>query len=316
MVGIDAPGKTEAVTKIEKQMRERFIGTILGAAVGDALGAPVEFMTAREIARQHGTLKEMVGGGKHSLECGEYTDDTSMMLCIAESLIAKKYYCPDDIAKRFVIWYRSNPKDIGHTTREALNRLDNGMLFFASGVQGKPTNGSIMRCAPLSLAYLFRENVLIDVSMEVSAITHTHIEARLSCAFINLMIAKLLLGANQKESYNCAVDKIREINCDFVKKYIDSSYNPDPGEGLAVNTLLLATSSFLGARSFEEAVVRAVNLGGDADTTGTVTGALAGAYFGRSNIPTRWFSKLNPKPANHFVRLGERLFDTEMSPKR
>lgn len=302
----DNEGSNE-VKVIERTLQERFIGTLLGAAVGDALGGPVEFMTAQEIANRYGTVREMMGGGPYRWECGEYTDDTSMMLCIAESLAVNHNCCPGDIAQKFVAWYKTEPKDIGCTTREALSRLENGAPFFAAGVQEKPTNGSIMRCAPLSLMYLFREDALIDASMEVSAITHKHIEAKLSCVFLNLMIAKLLLGASQKDAYLYAVTRTKEVNHGFVKKYISSSYSPDPRKGLAVNTLLLAISSFMGARSFEEAVVRAVNLGGDADTTGAVTGALAGAHFGRSGIPRRWSSKLNPKPARHFVKLGEKL---------
>ncbi len=290
-------------------MRERFIGTLLGAAVGDALGGPVEFMTAQEISSRYGTVREMMGGGSYGWECGEYTDDTSMMLCIAESLATHKNCCPGDIAQKFVAWYKTDPKDIGCTTKEALSRLDNGMPFFSSGVREKPTNGSITRCAPLSLMYLFRADALIDASMEVSAITHGHIEAKLSCVFINLMIAKLLLGANRKDAYDYAVEKTREINREFVKKYISSSYSPESRKGLAVNTLLLSTSSVMGAKSFEEAVVRAINLGGDTDTIGAATGALAGAHFGRSAIPRRWSSRLNPKPAKHFVELGEKLFD-------
>lgn len=304
----DTEGFNEVKT-IERSLRERFIGTLLGAAVGDALGGPVEFMTAQEIQSRYGTVREMMGGGSYNWRCGEYTDDTAMMLCVAESLVVNHNCCLGDIAQKFVAWYKTEPKDIGCTTREALSRLENGTPFFASGVQEKPTNGSIMRCAPLSLTYLFREDALIDVSVEVSAITHKHAEAKLSCVFLNLMISKLLLGVSRAGAYNYAVKRTEDIDRAFVNKYITSSYDPDPSKGLAVNTLLLATSSFMGSRSFEEAVVKAVNLGGDADTTGAVTGALAGAYFGRSGIPRRWSKRLNPRPAKYFVRLAEELFN-------
>ncbi len=291
--------------------RERFVGTILGAAVGDALGAPVEFMTAQEIANRYGTVREMIGGGSYNWGRGEYTDDTSMMLCIAESLADQQKYYPEDIARRFVSWYRSNPKDIGGTTQEALTRLCEGVPLRHCGVREKPTNGSIMRCAPLSLIYYHNEEALIEVSREVSAITHSHPEAELSCVFINVMISQLLMGVNKKAAYAHAVEKTGKIDRSFIKNYIGSSYNPEPRKGLAVNTLLLATGSFLAARSFEEAVVRAVNLGGDTDTTGSVTGALAGAYFGRPGIPRRWSTKLNPLPAKHFVKLGKTLFNMQ-----
>ncbi len=295
----------------ERTMREKFIGTILGVAVGDALGAPVEFWPAGEIARAHGTLNEMKGGGHFNWRPGEYTDDTSMMLCIAESLVEKERYAPGDIAQRFLAWYKTNPRDIGSTTRRALARLDGGISFIESGIVEGKANGSVMRCAPLSLIYYRDEEALIDASIEISDITHSHAEAELSCVFINVMIARLLTGASKKDAYIHAIEIVRGINCDFTQKYLGSSYDPEPKKGLAVNTLLLATGSFLAAGSFEETVVRAVNLGGDADTTGAVAGALAGAYFGRPGIPRRWSTKLNPRPAKHFVKLGEALFRTE-----
>lgn len=303
----------KSVAEVEKAMRERFIGVPLGAAVGDALGAPVEFMAARDIAQNYGTVREMKGGGAYDWKCGEYTDDASLTLCLAESLVEKNGYDPGDIARRFVAWYKTDPKDIGKTTREALGRLARGASFLESGVKEKPTNGSIMRCAPLSMIFCHDEDSLIEASRETSAITHSHIEAELSCIFINIMIARLLMGSSKAEAYAYAAQRTRMIDPDFVKQYIGSSYYPDPERGLAVNTLLLATGSFLAARSFEETVVRAVNLGGDADTTGAVAGALAGAYYGRSAIPRRWSAKLNPKPAKYFVKLAEALFEMRKS---
>lgn len=308
---VDILENLESVKELERMVQDKSIGTLLGAAVGDALGAPVEFMTAQEISEKYGTVKEMRGGGAYNWQCGECTDDTSMMLCSAESLVECGRYNPKDIAKRLVVWYKTSPKDIGSTTKKALSRLSEGVSFIDSGVKEKPTNGSIMRCAPLSLMYSHQEDALVGASMEVSAITHSHIESKLSCVFINAMIARLLSGADKKTAYDDAVRRTREIDSDFVKKYLRSCYKPDPRKGLAVNTLLLATGSFMAARSFEEAVVKAVNLGGDADTTGAVTGALAGAYFGHSSIPERWSSKLNPKSAKHFVKLGKTLFEME-----
>lgn len=313
MVESKVASTTEPVKESERMMRDRFIGTLLGGAVGDALGGPVEFMTAQEITNRYGTLREMIGGGVYDWRPGEYTDDTSMMLCVAESLVAQQKYHSKDIARRFMAWYKSNPKDIGRTTREALIRLCNGASIYESGVKEKPTNGSVMRCAPLSLMYLYQEDELIAVSMEASAITHRHLEAKLSCVFINLMIAKILLGFDRKTAYDYTVKKVREIDHDFIKKYISSDYKPEPSKGLAVNTLLLATKSFMAAKSFEEAAVRAVSLGGDTDTTGAVAGALAGAYFGVSGMPMRWLLNLNPKSAKHFVKLGKQLFEMKIS---
>lgn len=301
--------------KREDRMREeRFVGTLLGEAVGDALGAPVEFMTAQEIASRYVAVRDMIGGGFYDWRCGEYTDDTSMMLCIAE-VLATHQYSPQKIARGFMRWYKSQPKNVGNTTKEALNRLCTGVSCFESGVE-RPTNGSVMRCAPLSLMYCHNQEQLIQASREVSAITHRHPDAELSCVFINVMIAQLLLGATKKAAYAQAVEQTKKLDPDFVNKYLGSSYQPNPREGLAVNTLLLSTASFMTARSFEEAVVKAVNLGGDADTNGAVTGALAGAYFGRAGIPRRWATKLNPQPAKHFAELGKKLFNNGVAVKR
>lgn len=298
--------------RVTQSMRGRMLGTILGAAVGDALGAPVEFMSPQDIAaRYKGPVRDMVGGGAYDWRCGEYTDDTAMMLCIAESLGDKKTCDLVDIAQRFVDWYKSNPKDIGNTTRKALSRISNGASWHDCGIRN-PTNGSVMRCAPVSLVYFHDEEALVRFSVEISAITHDHAETKLSCVFINAMIVRLLIGAGKKDAYDYAVAITKDLDPVFVKKYLRSSYKPDPRKGLAVNTLLLATSSFLSASSFEEAVVKAVNLGGDSDTTGAVTGALAGAYFGVSGIPLRWSKKLNPKPADYFVRLGGTLCEMDV----
>lgn len=282
--------------EIAEKTRERSIGTLLGAAVGDALGAPVEFSTAQEIASRYGTVREMLGGGLYNWKPGEYTDDTSMMLCVAESLAEKKKCRPEDIIKKFSDWHKSNPKDVGD----------------ASSAKDKPKNGSIIACAPLSLMYYRDEEALIKASIGVSVITHRHTEAKLSCVLVNLLIAGLLNGFSRRDAYLYAVKRTREINSNFVKKYIDEPYVPDPEERLAADTLLIATKSFLASRSFEDAVVGAVNLGGDADTNGAVAGALAGAYFGRPAIPRRWTTRLNPLPAKHFVNLGETLFKIEL----
>ena len=307
-------GNTRSSKGSERMMRDKFIGTLMGGAVGDALGAPVEFMTAQQIVDQYGPKREMMAGGAYGWRRGECTDDTSLSRCVAESLVECKGYNPEDMAQRFLKWSKTKEaKDIGNTTREALTRLKNGVKFSASGILKNPTNGSVMRGAPLSLMYVHQENALINVSMEVSAITHAHPEAKLSCVFINLMIAKMLLGFDRKAAYDYAAKKVREINRDFIKQYIGSSYKPEPSKGLAVNTLLLATSSFMKAQSFEETVTKAVNMGGDADTTGAVAGALAGAYFGSTGIPQRWSSVLKPKPAEHFMTLGEQLFKMKIS---
>lgn len=307
---VDNCENEQTVREVEKTVQEKFSGTLLGGAVGDALGAPVEFMSAQDISNRHGKVKRMLGGGPFGWGVGEYTDDTTMMLCIAESLVEKKECDPKDIANRFVAWYKKEPKDIGNTTKRALSRLAGGCSIHEAGDRRAPTNGSVMRCAPIGLVFATDEEKLIQASLEVSAITHAYIDAKMSCVFISLMIAGLVNGKKRKDAYHEAVRKTRYLDRNFVKKYIDFSYKPNTN-GLAVDTMLFATSSFMKAGSFREAVTNAVNLGGDTDTIGAVTGALAGAFFGVSAIPTKWSSHINPRPARHFIKLGEALFNME-----
>lgn len=291
----------------DKKMQEKFSGTLLGLAVGDALGGPVEFKSSSEIKKSfNGPLKEMVGGGWLKLKPGEYTDDTAMMLCIAESLVENKDYNPDDIAQRFVGWYKTDPKDIGGTTRRALAKIARGVSWKKAGNKTRPTNGSVMRCAPIGLMFAFNQEKLVETSTESSAITHAHQDSVLSCVLINVMIANLVQAVDKEKALGEARGVVGDIKSSFVRNMHLFRHH---AEGSAVHTALVAISSLLRADTFEEAVVHAVNLGGDADTVGAVTGALAGAYWGALAIPERWFSKLNPYTALQVVELGNRLFE-------
>lgn len=306
---------------LHKIMRQKFEGCLLGLVCGDALGAPVEFMTAEQISQRFGTLKEMVGGGWLNIKPGEYTDDTDMMLCIAESLAENKDYNPEDIARRFVEWYKSNPKDIGSTTRKSLARLASGVSWKESGDKNSPANGSVMRCAPIGLFFAFNKPELIRASIETSAITHAHNEATASCVFVNLMISNLLILDSGKASkyladFRAFLTMVNELKQGaFLDKLTGPDYRPDPSKGLAINTTVLAKKSFILSNSFEEAVVTAVNLGGDTDTIGAVTGALAGTHWGSDEIPKRWLQKLNPYSLEKIKEIADTLFELAMSLK-
>jgi ADP-ribosyl-[dinitrogen reductase] hydrolase len=294
---------------LEKLERDKFLGVILGSAVGDALGAPVEFMVAEKIKHKYGRVTEMLGGGRFNLKSGETTDDTAMMLCIAESLIANGGYQPADIVDRFIAWYKTGPKDIGNVTREALKTLEQQKLpKIPANPCNFPSNGSIMRTAPLSLIYCKDETKLISISGEVSSITHNHPNAVLSCITLNLTIVRLLLGYNPAASFHFAAQGIKVINEKFYRSYLTGLYNPNPEKGWAVNTLLIALHCLLLTKSFEDAVIKAVNLGGDADTNAAVTGALAGACYGAKAIPERWLNELRPRCAKDLIFIGQSLY--------
>lgn len=309
-------------TKDEKNMRERFEGCLVGLACGDALGAPIEFLNLQMIAQKLGilgTVREMVGGGWLNLNPGEYTDDMDMMLCIAESLAETNGYNPDDIAKRFVDWYKSNPKDIGNTTRGSLAKIASGVPWQRAGDPVSPANGSVMRCAPIGLMFAFDEKKLIEASIETSAMTHASSDATASCVLINLMISKLVLGEDRQKAFFDCIEILKKTDKTYVDKFFDTFPRPAPvidiSKGLASNAVILSISSLIGSFSFEQAIVSVVNLGGDADTNGAVTGALAGAYWGISAIPERWSSKLNPYSADKIRELADKIFDLAIKQK-
>ena len=293
----------------------QFRGCLLGAAVGDALGAPLEFMDAKEIARKHGRVTEMLGGGWLHLPIGHYTDDTQMMLCLAESLVEKNAFDADDIARRFVAWLESSPPDVGIHTRAVLSRIARGENWRdASGaVQNESPNsagnGSVMRCAPLAL-FSFRDaDALREYSRAQSEITHAHLECQWSCVFINAMSAHLLDGENRENALQSALsqcDGAPESVLATAQNAAAKTRAEIPTSGYVLHTLEGALWSFLTTETLEDALIEIVNLGGDADTAGAVCGALAGAFYGDDAIPARWLEVLQNR--EHLVSLADAFF--------
>jgi ADP-ribosyl-[dinitrogen reductase] hydrolase len=282
-------------------------GSLLGLACGDALGRPVEFKSQRAIQEEHGTLTEMVGNGTWNKPAGTVTDDTDQMLCIARSLAENEEFVPEDVARRFVEWYESGPFDIGNMTRDALSRLSGNEEAWREvgeelyeDLRTQPNagagNGSVMRCAPIAVAYKDDFNSLFKASVDSSRITHADPRCTYGCALLNRVIAGLLKG---NEGLDEAIEECREGAdgepgadelFDAVEDVSDLKPDEVSGTGYVVDTLQASLHYALTAESFEEAVVNAVNGGGDTDTIGAVTGAVAGARFGESEIPHRWLS--------------------------
>ena len=176
---------------------DRFLGTVLGSAVGDAMGGPLEFQPP---SPPDSFVTEMTGGGWQQLEPGEWTDDTQMTICVIESLLAKRVFDPDDIAKRFVDWMKSQPKDIGVHTNKILQAISDGESWDSASHDAyvdNPTNapnGSLMRCAPLSLYFFRHSEFLTELSPVLSRITHAHPDCEWACVFLNVLITELLGG--------------------------------------------------------------------------------------------------------------------------
>ncbi|WP_276258229.1 ADP-ribosylglycohydrolase family protein [Haloglomus litoreum] len=288
---------------------DRAAGALLGLACGDALGRPVEFETPASIQAEHGRVTEMLGHGTHGQPAGTVTDDTEMALCIARSLVARDGFDPDDVAERFVAWLDAGPFDVGLMTRDAIDELrdgtppgEAGQAVWERRSEGSNAgNGSLMRCAPHALAYHL-DGRLVEVSRESSAITHADPRCAWGCAALNIVLSGLVAGDDPALAANGVVlsinegDAVREVVAG-IKRAVEGDGGPDPEDlsasGYVLDTLETGLYHGLTAPDAETAIVRAVNMGDDADTVGAVTGAVAGARFGASALPERWLEAID-----------------------
>jgi ADP-ribosyl-[dinitrogen reductase] hydrolase len=284
-------------TEAQEELRDRFRGTLVGVAVGDALGAALEFQPARE---PDAYVTEMIGGGWQKLAPGQWTDDTQMTLCVVESLLTKRVFDPDDIARRFVAWMRSSPPDIGlHTARvlEAIGKGDSWEQASKEVQELDPDNapnGSLMRCAPLAMFLYRHPDYVASLSPVLSRITHAHSDCEWACVFLNAAIAWLLLGKRKEQAADAAYEACAGASPELRERIgrAMEPHNETSPTGYVLDTLEVALWSFLHTTSFESALLVAINRGADADTVGAVTGALAGAHYGISRIPERWLEPL------------------------
>lgn len=295
-------------------LRDRYRGALLGSAVGDALGATLEFMSRDDIQAEYGELRDIVGSGWLNLVAGEVTDDTQMALCIASSIVEWQTFDAEDIARRFLGWHTSNPPDIGNTTRHAIEGLARGVPWNEAGEQThlalRPrdaSNGSIMRCAPVALFDRLDPDANRQHSVDSSRITHANPLCVGSCVALNAAVAALLsdpesdpvkvaMDATNNETLRSALAGVAAQNAGT----LDAS-------GYVLATMQSAFWAVTTHESLEETVVAAVNLGQDADTTGAVAGALAGARWGMANIPDRWLDALLAK--DELLGLADGLFE-------
>jgi ADP-ribosyl-[dinitrogen reductase] hydrolase len=298
---------------VNMDVPDRQRGTLLGLAVGDALGAAIEF-------EPPGKFPPVTGyraGGPHGLAPGEWTDDTSMALALADS-IASTGWDLDDQMRRYVAWlhraeYSVNDEcfDIGFTTRGALLRFEKtGDARTSGDPAGQASgNGSIMRLAPMPIRYanLFPDRLdeLARLLVESSLTTHASQQCMSACAYMGVVLSALLQCCDRDEVLDPSwppLQRLREIHplhpeVDAVAcgRFREKQPPEIVGSGYVVKSLEAALWAFHDANDFREAVLRAVNLGDDADTTGAVCGQLAGAYWGESGIPQEWRDGLAQK---------------------
>jgi ADP-ribosyl-[dinitrogen reductase] hydrolase len=288
-------------------INDRRRGMLVGLAVGDALGAAVEF-------QPRGSFQPVVrfqGGGPFGLAPGEWTDDTSMALALADS-IASAGWDLNDQAGRYLDWYRTGRYsvngrcfDIGNQTRAALQRFERDRDASASGDPSdlRSGNGSIMRLAPVPIAFARqfpRQTADLARRAEESSVpTHPSPMCRSACRYLGVVLAALAMGEGREVVLAPDWPHLEEMKplhpavaAVAAGSFRHRSEEEIRGSGFVVQSLEAALWAFHEAHSFQEAVLAAVNLGEDSDTTGAVCGQLAGAYFGESGIPAEWREEL------------------------
>jgi ADP-ribosyl-[dinitrogen reductase] hydrolase len=296
--------------------RERMLGGLWGSLVGDALGVPVEFKSREEVRRQ--PVTGMRGYGTHQQPAGTWSDDSSLLLCSAESLVERGGFDAADMGARFVRWEgechwtpHGRVFDIGGTTSQALSRLRMGTPpeQAGGGDEHSNGNGSLMRILPVALWFNASPvDEMLDAVHRASALTHRHPRSQMACGVFALVVRELLGGATPAEAYENAVRELpatyqagpflaeRQHFCDFEAGGLATVPEKEiRSGGYVVHTLTASVWCLLTSASFEETVLKAVNLGSDTDTTGCVAGAIAGIYHGQGAIPADWISTLARK---------------------
>ncbi len=280
--------------------RERYRGALLGLAAGDALGTTVEF----EPPGSFQPVADMHGGGQFRLEPGQWTDDTSMALCLAESLIEREGFDPVDQLERYVRWFREGHLsstgrcfDIGGTTRASLERFERTREAYPGPTDPQQAgNGSLMRLAPVPLFFARDRAAASERSGESSRTTHGTRTAVDACRYLGSLVAGAATGTPKDELL--AEDAwVGEPLQPEIEEIARGSYRrrepPEiEGSGYCVRSLEAALWALHRTGSFREGALLAVNLGDDADTTGAVYGQLAGALYGEQGVPSEWRAQL------------------------
>ncbi len=287
-------------------MDKKIKGALFGVAIGDALGGPLEFMKRDDIKLKHGTVTEMIGGGWLNLNPGDITDDTQMTLCVARGILDNPSDPISSIGENFINWINSNPKDVGITCKRVISEaklqnlktkdewlnlskkydeLTNGM---SAG------NGALMRTVYLPL-YYEREG-LKELSVTIGEMTHySHLSKRcIECyvCFISDVINNKV--NNPKEALEAYMLPVRGL----------AEFDTSEPTGFVVDSLVCAVNAISSTNSFEEALIKAVNNGGDADTIAAICGGLAGVIYGYDSIPSRWLSTLNKDVSDELTNLA------------
>jgi ADP-ribosyl-[dinitrogen reductase] hydrolase len=301
----------------ELTFKDRVLGGLWGAVVGDALGVPVEFRSRAQV--QLNPVNDLRGHGTHNQPKGTWSDDSSLMLCTVDSLVAHPFDA-QDMGQRFVRWGRGelwtpwgSVFDIGGATRRALGRIEQGVPADQAGGTDENSNGngSLMRILPIALRFASEPpERLVDFAHRASAITHRHPRSQMACGVYCLVVANLLKGDVPAAAHASAVKiaaafyrkppfatELPHFEKVFSLKLASLAEREVPSSGYVVDTLTAAVWCLLTSEDYRKAVLKAVNLGEDTDTTGIAAGGLAGVHAGLAAVPQNW--------RNEMARAGE-----------
>jgi len=277
---------------LNEAMSTRAIGTYLGLAIGDALGATVEFMLPREIRAQYGVHDQIRGGGWLKLPSGQVTDDTTMALALGEAILMKGCVEAVAAAQAFDTWMRQKPVDIGNTVRR-------GILHFR--VTGQPWmpespydagNGACMRVLPVALATLGQHPATVREACRAQAhVTHHNPLSDAATECVVMMVQAALQGADIPALLN---GPVRTLVNAFPEFGFRRRRRENPSAYI-VETLQAVLQALFDTDNFRDCLVDVVNRGGDADTTGAIAGMIAGALYGEEAIPKAWLRALDER---------------------
>ena len=291
--------------KLSRRQKQSALGALVGAAVGDALGAPFEFKPAGSYSNVFpnplvGGSGEMTGGGSFNWAPGEFTDDTQMALALAESLIACGLtFKPEHVWMYFRSWAERST-DIGITTQASLKGSDYKTAAREAHDRLKQSggNGSVMRISPIGIAGVgWGHAKTVEVARQQSGLTHFDEGAGWGAAIVAELIRRLIICGSLEDSMNGILDFVPSPHHETYKGLLAESWVPSQNKTLSNGTVWICIAQAIWAvrntTSFESALVSAIDLGDDADTVGAVTGALAGALYGIQQIPSRWTTYIN-----------------------
>lgn len=294
-----------ALSVAPSALAARAAAAYLGVALGDALGATVEFMTPREIAHDFGVHREIVGGGWLKLRVGQVTDDTTMSLALGAAILARRgevdaFAC----AQALDAWMRAKPVDIGNTVRRNLLQFRRSGNPVAPPSEHDAGNGAAMRVLPVALATLGLAEERVCAAVRAQAhITHHNAASDAACEFLALTVQDLLRGATLASPV--VAERLRALVADFPAFAFRDKPRRENPSGWIVETMQAVLQALTAAEDGEQCLIDIVNRGGDADTTGAIAGMLCGALY--ANWPERWLKALDTGVRDACVRQAHAL---------